>query len=72
MTSYYNNKLSFITLAEKKMKIMSILKLVTLLFAVLLLQLFVNGAVGCFENERHALLQLKASLVLYDTSLLLI
>ncbi|XP_058743199.1 receptor-like protein EIX2 [Vicia villosa] len=51
------------------MKIMSMLKLVTVLFVVVL-QLFLNGAVGCLENERKALLQLKASLVLDDTSLL--
>ncbi|XP_050904070.1 receptor-like protein EIX2 [Lathyrus oleraceus] len=49
--------------------VVCILKLVAVLFVVLL-QLFVNGAVGCLENERHALLRLKASLVLYDTSLL--
>ncbi|XP_058743197.1 receptor-like protein EIX2 isoform X1 [Vicia villosa] len=36
---------------------MSILKLVTVLFVV-------NGAVGCLENERQALRQLKASLTL--------
>ncbi|XP_058748305.1 receptor-like protein EIX1 isoform X1 [Vicia villosa] len=49
--------------------ILSILKLVAVLFIVVL-NLFVNGAVGCLENERQALLQLKASLVLDDTSLL--
>ncbi|XP_058745143.1 receptor-like protein EIX2 [Vicia villosa] len=57
------------------MKMMStsvacILKLVALLF-VAVLKLFANDTVGCLENERHALLQLKASLTLdYDTSLL--
>ncbi|XP_058745145.1 receptor-like protein EIX2 [Vicia villosa] len=51
------------------MKMMSILKLVAVLFVVVS-QLFLNGAVGCLENERHALLQLKASLVLDDTSFL--
>ncbi|CAK8538510.1 unnamed protein product [Lathyrus sativus] len=52
------------------MNIMSILKLVAVLFVVVL-QLFVNGALGCLENERYALLQLKASLVLDDDSFLL-
>ncbi|CAK8571927.1 unnamed protein product [Lathyrus sativus] len=52
------------------MNIMSLLKLVGVLFVVVL-QLFVNGVVGCLENERYALLQLKASLVWDDDSFLL-
>ncbi|CAI8586562.1 unnamed protein product [Vicia faba] len=50
--------------------VVCILKLVGAIFVVVL-KLFVNGAVGCLENEKHALLQLKASLVgNYETSLL--
>ncbi|XP_058777840.1 receptor-like protein EIX2 [Vicia villosa] len=50
--------------------ILSILKLFGAIFVVVL-QLFVNGAVGCLDNERHALLQLKASLTLDDDTFLL-
>jgi hypothetical protein len=66
-------------LAERKdMKMMStvscILKLIFVLLHFHLLFSNYSGAVadanhvGCIEKERHALLQLKASMVLYDTS----
>ncbi|MCI74764.1 receptor-like kinase, partial [Trifolium medium] len=34
----------------------------------LLFSSYYGGAVGCIEKERHALLELKASMVLNDTS----
>jgi len=55
------------------------MKLVGAIFVVLLLEILLSNCcgavadekhVGCIEKERHALLELKASLVLDDTNLL--